>query len=242
MTEPLIPITSAEKPATRRPPWLLVIGAAIAGALWLLLYIASDVRRGELLSFDRALMLAMRVPGQPAVPAGPPWLPEMMRDVTALGGVTVLTGVILLTLVFLLLKRLYRPAALVLIATISGSWAIAAIKVAFARPRPTLTQHLMDAAGASFPSGHSGNSAIVYFTLASLIFPVIRETRIRLFMIITALLLVGAIGVSRVYLGVHWPSDVLAGWTFGALWALMWWAIEAKLLARRAFAPTPAHP
>ena len=232
MPDPLIAMAE-DRPATRRPPWLLVAGAALAGALWLLFKLVSEIREGEAFALDRSLMLAMRVPGRPDLPAGPEWLPDAVRDVTALGSTTVLTGVIALTAIFLVLRRQLRPALLVAIATLSGSWVITVLKAMFDRPRPTLVDHLMAAAGASFPSGHAGNSAIVYLTLASLLFPVVRERRMRIYILAVALLLTGAVGISRVYLGVHWPSDVLAGWLFGSLWALMWWAIEARLLQRR---------
>ncbi|URW74722.1 phosphatase PAP2 family protein [Sphingomonas donggukensis] len=234
MTEdPAHLIDIAEQPVrTRRPPWLLVAGAALAAALWALIHLASEVREGEVLSFDRTLMLAMRTPGNPAVPLGGPGLASAMRDMTALGGGPVLTMVVVLVAVFLLLKRQYRPAALVVVATASGGVAISVAKWFFARARPDLVDHMVAVASKSFPSGHAGNSAIVYLTLASLLFPVIREARLRVFVVAVALLLVGAIGVSRVYLGVHWPSDVLAGWLFGALWALGWWAVEARVLGR----------
>ncbi|UIJ46417.1 phosphatase PAP2 family protein [Sphingomonas cannabina] len=232
MIEPLVPTVPPVR-ATRRPPWLLIAGALVAGALWLLFRLGSEVRAGEAMALDRSLMLAMRVPGHPELPAGPAWLAGAMGDVTALGGATVLTGVVVLTIVFLALKRLWRPALLVLMASLSGSWAVSALKAGFARPRPTLIDHLVEVSNASFPSGHAANSAIIYLTLASLLFPVVREARIRVFVLAVALLLTGAIGISRVYLGVHWPSDVLAGWLFGALWALMWWWIEARLLRRR---------
>ena len=244
MTEPLIDIAAAPV-RTRRPPWLLVAGAVIAAALWVLIKLASDVRSGGALSFDRSLMLMMRVPGHPAVPAGPPWLASAMRDMTALGGGPVLTIVVTLVATFLILKRQLRAAALVVVAVVSGSLAIGLAKWFFARARPDLVDHLVVVTSKSFPSGHAGNSAIVYLTLAGLLFPVIKEARVRVFVLVAALLLVGLIGLSRVYLGVHWPSDVLAGWLFGALWALGWWWIEARLPrapAPPAPAPTPARP
>ncbi len=234
MSAPLIDIAEDAAPRTRRPPWLIVAGAVIVAALWLLIKIASEVREGEVLGIDRALMLAMRLPGQPAIPAGPAWLPSTMRDLTALGGGPVLTLVILAVATFLALKRQWHTAAIVVIATTSGGLAIAGLKEFFARARPDLIDHLgVTVSSASFPSGHAGNSAIVYLTLATLLFPVIAEARQRVFVTLVALLLTGLIGISRVYLGVHWPSDVLAGWLFGALWALAWWAIDMRLLARR---------
>ena len=244
-TAPLVAMSTRPAPA-RRPPWLLVAGTAVAAALLLLLYIASTVRSGAGLSFDRALMLAMRVPGHPAVPAGGPGTAAAMRDLTALGSGTVLTLVVTLVAAFLILKRQWRAVTLAVVAVVSGSLTISLLKWFFARARPTLVEQLVHETSKSFPSGHAGNSAIVYLTLASLMFPVIRETRVRVFVVAAAMALVGAIGISRVYLGVHWPSDVLGGWLFGSLWALGWWWIEARALprarARPAAAPTPARP
>ncbi len=229
---PLIDVAEAPV-ATRRAPWPLVVGTMLIAALWVLIHLASEVREGGVLGFDRSLMTAMRVPGQPGVPGGPRWLPSMMRDFTGLGGGPVLTVVVTLVSTFLILRRQWRPAVLIGVATISGGVAIALAKSFFARTRPDLVDHLVDVTSKSFPSGHAGNSAIVYLTLAAVMFPVIREARLRIFVLVAALLLVATIGASRVYLGVHWPSDVLAGWLFGALWALGWWYVEARLLPRR---------
>lgn len=232
MSAPLVDIAETA-PRTRRPPWLIVAGAAIIAALWLLIALASEVREGEVIGFDRALMLAMRLPGQPGVPAGPAWLPSAMRDFTALGGGPVLTLVVLMAVTFLALKRQWRTAAIVAVATSTGGLAIAGLKEFFARARPDLIDHLgVTVSSASFPSGHAGNSAIVYLTLATLLFPVITEARQRIFVTLVALAATGLVGVSRVYLGVHWPTDVLAGWLFGALWAIGWWVIDSRLLPR----------
>ena len=225
----------------RRPPWLLIYGAAAVAALVALIHLVSRAQGGALAA-DRALMLAMRVPGDPATPAGGAKLAGAVRDVTALGSTTVLTTVVTLVATFLILKRAWRAAALIVAATVSGSVAISTAKWVFARHRPDLVDHLVHETSMSFPSGHAGNSAVVYLTLASLIFPLVRERRLRAFVLAAAMILVGAIGVSRVYLGVHWPSDVAAGWLFGSLWALGWWWVEARALARPTAAPRPARP
>ncbi len=70
---------------------------------------------------------------------------------------------------------------------------------------------------------HAANSATVYLTVAALSTQVLRQSAARTYTVVVAVLLVGAIGLSRIYLGVHWPTDVLAGWSFGTLWALAWW-------------------
>lgn len=221
-----------ERAASRRVPWLLVAAAGLALLLLFLLWLGHEIRDGDAADIDRALMLAMRVPGDPARPLGPEWLPSAVRDVTALGSSTVLTLVVALTASFLALRRRFGSAGLVLASTILGGVAVTLVKALVARTRPDLVQQLMVETSNSFPSGHAANSAIVYLTLAALLFPVVREWRMRLFILAAAMLLVGMIGISRVYLGVHWPTDVVAGWAFGSLWALLWWAIEVRLLRR----------
>lgn len=220
-------IDIAEAPVrTRRVPWALVVGAGGIALLWLLIRVIADVQ-GAGLAVDRTLMAAIRGDG------GSLWLRSAMRDFTALGGGPVLTIVVALVTTVLVLQRQWRPAVLIVVATASGGAAIALAKTVFARARPDLVGHLVEVTSKSFPSGHAGNSAIVYLTLAAVAFPMIRLARVRAFVMIAALSLVALIGVSRVFLGVHWPSDVLAGWLFGALWALGWWYVEARILPRR---------
>ncbi|WP_051683330.1 phosphatase PAP2 family protein [Sphingomonas sp. UNC305MFCol5.2] len=222
-----------ETAASRRIPWPIFALGAVALLLLGLIGFGREVMEGDAAELDHAIMLAMRVPGHPEQPLGPHWLPSAVRDVTALGSSTILTMVVLVTAAFLALKGRFRSAALVVAATTLGALAVTLVKVLIARSRPDLVQQLMQEASSSFPSGHAANSAIVYLTLAALLFPVVRGWRMRGFVLAVAMLLVGLIGISRVYLGVHWPSDVLAGWAFGSCWALLWWGIELKLFAKR---------
>jgi undecaprenyl-diphosphatase len=221
-----------EAAASRRIPWPIVALGFVALLLLGLVWFGHEVREGDAAGVDRAIMLAMRVPGHPEQPLGPYWLPSAVRDVTALGSSTVLTMVVLITALFLGLQARFRSALLVLGATTLGALVVTLVKALIERSRPDLIGRLMDEASSSFPSGHAANSAIVYLTLATLLFPVVRGWRMRGFVLGVAMLLVGMIGVSRVYLGVHWPSDVLAGWAFGAGWALLWWGVELKLFAK----------
>jgi membrane-associated phospholipid phosphatase len=218
--------------AVRHPPWLLGALAAIALAALVVVLAGWTIARGHVFAFDRAILLAMREGGN-AAPIGPPRLARAMVDITALGSGTVLMLAVVLTLGFLALHRLWLTASLVLAATLSGSIAVGLAKYVVARPRPAVIDHLVHVSSASFPSGHSANSAIVYLTLATLLVQVVRGRAQRNFILIAAALLVIAIGCSRVYLGVHWPSDVIAGWSFGALWALGWWALGAWIRLRR---------
>ncbi|RYY26032.1 MAG: phosphatase PAP2 family protein [Sphingomonadales bacterium] len=233
MDEPTI-ITGPERSVSSRIPWPILAASACAALLLLILWLGHELVEGDGASLDRAIMLAMRVPGQSDTPIGPSWLPSAMRDVTALGSATVLTFVVAATAIFLALKQRMRSVALVLTATILGSLVVTVIKALVSRARPDLIDRLMVEVSHSFPSGHAANSAIVYLTLATLLFPVMPDRRMRGFVLGVALLLTGAIGISRVYIGVHWPSDVVAGWVFGGSWAMLWWWIELRLLAANA--------
>jgi membrane-associated phospholipid phosphatase len=173
-------------------------------------------------AFDRAIIVGLRDWG------GPSWLPKIAADVTALGGGVILTIVVLLATGLLAVQRLWLSAAATLAASISGGLVVSLVKTEVARPRPDLVDHLVQVSNMSFPSGHSANSAIVYLTLAGLASQVTVSAAARRYILVMAILMVGAIGCSRVYLGVHWPSDVLAGWSFGTLWALGWWLATAR--------------
>ncbi|UZK64829.1 phosphatase PAP2 family protein [Sphingomonas sp. M1-B02] len=229
--EPLVSLNPRRRPSLR-VPWPMVFAAAIALIFAVMIWFGMEVREGDGADLDREIMLAMRVPGHPEQPIGPAWLPSAVRDVTALGSSTVLTFVVAATCLFLAMRGRMRSALLVLAATILGSSAVTVVKALVARTRPDLFEKLMAEASHSFPSGHAANSAIVYLTIATLLFPVVQERSVRAFLLGAALALVGAIGVSRVYLGVHWPSDVAAGWAFGSIWALLWWQIELRVIRR----------
>jgi undecaprenyl-diphosphatase len=190
-------------------------------------------------AFDRAIIVGLRDWG------GPSWLPKVAADVTALGGGVILTIVVLLATGLLAVQRLWLSAAATLAASISGGLVVSLVKTEVARPRPDLVDHLVQVSNMSFPSGHSANSAIVYLTLAGLASQVTVSAAARRYILVMAILMVGAIGCSRVYLGVHWPSDVLAGWSFGTLWALGWWLATARARdaiggERHAFGTPPA--
>lgn len=224
----------------RHPPWLIYAAGALAAAMLVTVVLGATVARGEALAIDRAIMLALRDRRDLRVPLGPVWLKQAMIDVTALGGANLLPVIVAAAAGFVALMRRWLTLALVLAGTISGSLAVGLAKAAVARPRPAVVDHLVEVGSASFPSGHAANSAIVYLTLALLLSQIIERPAARGYVIGMAGLLVGAIGVSRVYLGVHWPSDVIAGWSFGVLWALGWWSLGGWIRLRRApAAPVP---
>jgi undecaprenyl-diphosphatase len=236
---------SATPNALRHPPWTIVAVIAIAlagGVLWLLGWAVGEIGEGEMrFPFDRAILLWLRGGVAHGVPPGPLWLTQGMLDITALGGVTVLVLVTALVAGLLIASRHWLTLALVLTGTISGSLVVTLVKGLVGRVRPDVTDHLVQVYDASFPSGHAANSACVYLTLALLLLQITEGRGVRRYILAATMLLVSAIGVSRVYLGVHWPSDVLAGWIFGALWAVAWWALGAAIRLRVAGA-TPARP
>ena len=227
MTEP----HRSEPRPSRRMPWSILAVAAAGFILLLLFLLASRVKQGDVFALDRRFLLALR--GGDGVPIGSARFASMVRDVTALGSTIVLTIVIMFVALLLGSMGRWRSGVLVALACSGGMLANVAFKHVVARARPDLVPHLMAETSNSFPSGHAANSAIVYLTLATLAWPLLRRPAARAFAMNAAVLLVVAIGASRIYLGVHWPSDVLAGWLFGALWAIGWWRIELRVLRRR---------
>ncbi len=217
-------------PSSRGLPWPILAGGAIALLVLALVWLGRELVEGDGAAIDHAIILAMRHDG---TPIGPAWLPSAMRDVTALGSTTVLTFVVAVAAIFLALAGRLRTGLMVVGATLLGSALVEFVKALIGRSRPDLIGRLMDETSRSFPSGHAALSAIVYLTLATLLFPVLPGRRVRVFAVLVALFLTAAIGCSRVYLGVHWPSDVVAGWAFGGLWATLWWRIELVLLDKR---------
>ncbi|HEY8566087.1 MAG TPA: phosphatase PAP2 family protein [Beijerinckiaceae bacterium] len=200
--------------------------------VWLFVAIAGEVREGDTKSFDTAILLGLRNPADPADPIGPRWFEEAARDVTALGGHVVLGLVALSTLAYLILMR-RRHAALLLIAAVGGGMLLSAgLKVGFERPRPDLVAHATRVYTASFPSGHSMLSAVTYLTLGALLARTHPHRRVKAFFIVLAILITLLVGASRVYLGVHWPTDVLAGWCGGAAWAALCWFVALTLQRR----------
>jgi undecaprenyl-diphosphatase len=210
----------------------LISLAALSFFAWAFLEIAGDVIEGDITRFDRTLLLALRSTGDPSDPVGPHWLEEAARDITGLGGHTVLTIVTFAAVVYLLLARKRHAALLVLVAVGGGMLMSTLLKLGFARPRPDLVPHNVRVYTASFPSGHAMLSAVTYLTLGALLARVEPRRRVKAFLLGVAILLTVLIGLSRVYLGVHWPSDVLAGWCGGAAWAALCWFVALQLQRR----------
>jgi undecaprenyl-diphosphatase len=216
----------------RHEPLVLLVMLLVALSIWTFAEVADEVLENETHAFDQAVLLALRTPGDPSNPRGPGWLEELALDVTALGSAWLLTFLTLAVAGFLLLKRQRRMATLVVIAVGGAILLSTTLKRHFDRPRPGLVPHSVIVHTASFPSGHATKSAAVYLTLGALLARVQPQRRLKLYVLALAVMVTMMVGISRVYLGVHWPTDVLAGWAIGAAWALFCWLMAFWLQQR----------
>jgi undecaprenyl-diphosphatase len=203
--------------------------ALVASALGGFALLASEVFEGDTAVLDRQILLMFRTPDDLSDPLGPRWLEETMRDFTGLGGMGVLTLITLMLLGFLALQGKPRAMVFILVAVLGGLVTSLLLKELFQRPRPDLVPHGAFVYTASFPSGHSMMAATAYLTLGALLARVQRRLRIRAYILMSATILTGLVGISRVYLGVHWPTDVVGGWAVGAAWALLCSTIALRL-------------
>lgn len=210
--------------------WLLVSVFIVAALLLMFGFIADEVMEGSTTALDQTIILLFRSGSDNlSGPIGPPWVREMARDITSLGSVAVLGIVSVVVVAYLLLERSRAEALLVLVAVLGGVAINSLLKIQFARPRPDLFVPAAKVFTASFPSGHAALSAITYLTLAALLARTTVDQRLRYYFVAVAVALTFMIGVSRIYLGVHYPTDVLAGWCVGSAWALICWAIMTRL-------------
>lgn len=220
---------------------LVVLLAVLAGAtsVWAFLAIADRAAGAPPGSLDERLLRGLRSADDPAEPVGPRWVQEAARDITALGGYTVLTLLVAAVLGHQLIGRHYHAALLVLAATVGGTLLSVLLKDLYARPRPDLVPHLTRVSTSSFPSGHAMLSAVVYLTLGALVARLVAGWWAKVYFVGVAALLALLVGASRVYLGVHYPTDVAAGWAAGVGWAVLCW-LAARYLQRRGVVETEA--
>jgi undecaprenyl-diphosphatase len=211
----------------------LLLGALTLVAITFgLLALVGNVLEGDTQQFDERLLKSLRKADAPAEPLGPRWLKLAAFDLTALGGPTVLGLTVAGVIGYLMLHGLYRNALFVLAASVGG-WIINdTLKVFFARPRPSVVPHLREVSSLSFPSGHALTSAVVFLTLGTLLMRVATKPLAKWYCITIAMGATALVGASRVYLGVHYPSDVVAGWLIGLSWALICWMVERSLERR----------
>lgn len=197
----------------------MIIGASLG--LYGFVKLTDEVTDGETRGFDRDILLMFRNPGQLSDPVGPAWMEVVVRDITALGGLVTLVLLTLAACGYLWLTRRHRLAVFVAACVAGGSLVNTLLKSLIERPRPDIVPHGTSAALSSFPSGHAMMSAVVFLTLGAMLAYASDTTRVKIYFLCWSVLLTLLVGVSRVYLGVHWPTDVIAGWIGGATWALL---------------------
>ena len=217
--------------------WALVALAVAAVFSLAFIRIAAYVNGETPGEFDVHIITALRNPANLSDPLGPGWLEEAMRDLTGLGGTIVLVIVSLATFFFLLMTGRTHSAYMLAASVIGAMILSQTMKLGFNRPRPDLVPHGVRVYTMSFPSGHAMMSAAVYLTLAALLARTQQRSRVRIFIIFVAAMLTILVGASRVYLGVHWPTDVLAGWAGGAAWAIFCWTAMYWLQQRGKIEP-----
>jgi undecaprenyl-diphosphatase len=192
--------------------------------------LAGEVAEGDTQAFDVKVVQALRNPIDPARPVGPYRLQRALEDITVLGGPTVLGLVLTAVVGFLLLQARYQTALFVTITVASGELVSWILKHTFNRPRPSVVPnlHIMSP---SFPSGHAMESAVLYLTLGAVLMRVADRRVTKVYIWVLAVFLTTIVGISRVYLGVHYPTDVVAGWIVGFTWASLCWVITQQFEA-----------
>jgi undecaprenyl-diphosphatase len=238
-----MPVLRTVRSVIQRAGWREVTFLAALGVfslcVWAFLELADDAPEGDYLDLEQRILVWFRDPADLSRTIGPAWIAEIGRDVTALGGVTVISFLTLAVGGLLVLQRRARTALLVVAATFGGYAANTLLKAYFERGRPTVVPHLVEEHSLSFPSGHSMVGAAAYLTLGALCAQVLTPRREKVYVVGLAVIVAVAIGISRVYLGVHYPTDVLAGWAAGAAWAILCWGLAAWL-QRRGTISTPS--
>jgi undecaprenyl-diphosphatase len=198
---------------------IVPLAVALTSALLALAFaqLSGEVMEGETRGFDGLVLHGLQ-----ALRAGHPWFVEMLRDLSGLGSTVVLALFTVATVGYLMLVSAWTTALLVAAAVASGSLLVTLFKSAFGRLRPDSAFAELVAPGLSFPSGHASMSAIVFLTLGALIAGTRTRVAERMYILATAAVMTLLVGTSRVALGVHWATDVIGGWAFGAAWALAW--------------------
>jgi len=212
----------------RRELMLLMLGIGVCLLLWGFLALASEVMEGDTTTLDTRILVALRKSDDPSRPIGPSWVENSLLDLTAIGGPTVLGLVVVAVVGFLVLQTRYHTAIVVLATAASGELVNSVLKNVFLRPRPDVVPHLRNVTTSSFPSGHAMESAIIYLTLGAVLMRLSERRITKVYSMGIAIALTLLVGISRVYLGVHYPTDVIAGWMFGFFWASLCWIVAKR--------------
>lgn len=207
--------------------------------LWGFVELADEIAEPGGVGVDRRILLALRDPANPADPLGPHWVEEAVRDLTALGSMVIVTLLTVTVVGYLVLQQRLRSAIFLVVAVVGGVVLGAFLKGIFDRPRPDVVPHMVEVLSESFPSGHTIISSIVYPILGIMVSRTVRRTRTRVYLLCVAVGLALLVGLTRVYLGVHYPTDVLGGWALGFAWALLCWLAVRWLQRHRTVEPEP---
>ncbi|HEY0034557.1 MAG TPA: phosphatase PAP2 family protein [Devosia sp.] len=208
--------------------WLLAAIAVVSGLILAFLSIADEVVEGETEAFDKSILMLFRDPNNVDQIIGPQWVHEMVRDITSLGSFSLLSLAVVGVCAYLVMVRLRSAALLLVVSVLTGTLLSTFLKMGYNRPRPDLTA-MSTQFTASFPSGHAMLSAVTFLTIGAVLARLAPTRRLKIFAIGTAIFLTVLVGSSRLYMGVHYPSDVLAGWCLGAAWAVLCSTIAFKL-------------
>lgn len=223
---------------------IAAVSALFVVALGLMTFVelADDMTEADGRAFDEAVLHATHPSAaDPGDPWGPWWLEEAALDLTALGGVAVLTLFAAIVVGFLLLQRKRLSALLLVLALVGGVALSEGLKALFVRDRPPAAYQAVETINASFPSGHSLLSAVFYLSIGVMLTRAFPQKRFKAYVVGVAMLLALLVGLTRVYLAAHWATDVLAGWSVGAAWAMALWLIAYAIQRRQAARPAEAH-
>lgn len=201
-------------------------------ALVIFFYVAQKVQNGSTINFDYYALNSLRADNPTREALGPNWLTILMTDITALGGAAIIFFVTASVAFYLLLRKNYSFLWLIIVATIGGVVISLGLKEFFSRERPPIEYHLITVKSLSFPSGHATMASVVYLTQGALFAKLQSVKKIRIFFLTVSAFLVFLIGTSRIYLGVHYPTDVIAGWAVGTAWASFCWLVVKNFQKR----------
>lgn len=203
----------------------------IAVGIMIFVEVADDMTEADGQLFDQSVLHWLQpVAGQPR---GPWWLHEAAADLTSLGGISVLTLFGVIAFSFLLIQRKRLSALLLVVGLVGGVALSEGLKALFERERPPIAYQAVETLNASFPSGHALLSTVFYLTLGVMLTRAFPQKRFKAFVLGSAILIALLIGLTRVYLGAHWASDVIAGWCAGAAWAMALWLVAYAVERRQ---------
>lgn len=215
---------------------IAALGALLVVALGSLTFadLAEDVRDPDNQLFDaRVLHLLRPYADDPSRPWGPWWLKEAASDITSLGGISVLALFATIVIVFLVIQRKWLSSVLLIVGLGGGVLLSEGLKAVFERDRPPALYRATETLNASFPSGHALLSAVFYLSLGVMLTRAFPERRFKAYVLGVGIVITLLIGVTRIYLGAHWASDVFAGWSVGAAWAMALWLLAYQISRRQ---------